>query len=281
MENNKLLQLYRICDFILKKLVPYILFIIFTYVTILALFRASFGVASILTILDTYSKLILSSWPATIFILGIIVLWRHHDAIDHFIRERMTGIGVDGIKGDLISSASDTEIKTKTILDKNVDEKIESKTIINHTKIESKPTPEIINSKNQERYKKVLEVENLVHTSLIEKYGEQYKPQVKLSSPGKIDIILDGIILSHGKISAAVEIKYVSSKNYDAIRFIIARMKTKLATRGITRLIMVIVGDGLTKEDAQKIKETNLNLTKRIFFYRREENGDLHELLID
>lgn len=282
MKNDKWNKFLKICNFVLKKLVPHTLFLIFTVVTIIALFRVYFGVGSILSILDFYLKLVLSSWPGTIFILGLIVLWRHHDAIDHFIKNRMTGIGVDGIKGDLISNASDTELKTKAILDKKADERIEKRTITNlDAKTELTPKSEIISGKNQERYKKVLEVERVVQASLIEKYGEQYKPEVKLSLPGKMDIILDGVILSHGKISAAVEIKYVTSKNYDAIRFIIARLKTKLATRGINRLVVVIVGDELTMEDAQKIKEANLNLTKRMYFYKRESNGDLQELLLN
>lgn len=54
---------------------------------------------SFLIIVDSYLRLVLSSWPAVILILGLFLLIKFRAAIDYFIRNKLESIGPDGIKG--------------------------------------------------------------------------------------------------------------------------------------------------------------------------------------
>ncbi len=254
---------------IIKKGVLYLVMLGFVIILLIALFRVSFGVYDILIILDVYLRLLLSSWPGSILFLGLFVLWRHHGAIDHFIRNRMTNIGPDGIKaGITTSSASDADLKSKTIQEVvEVEEQTPSK----------KTDYKVLSETNIDKYDKISRIESILQASLVERYGERYKSQVKLSMEGK-SIVVDGILYSkNGKKATAIEIKYVSSlTGYDTLRFIIARFKMKLAQFGIKRLYVIVVGDHLSEEIAIKIQEANLNLV-RMFFYKNAD-GTLTEI---
>jgi hypothetical protein len=285
-KNSKILDFLH---YIYRKILPDCLIFVLTIVVIVALFRVNFGVNSILSIIDSYSRLILSSWPGSILLLGILILFWHHNAIDHFIKNRMTGIGPDGVKAAITTtSASDAEVRSKTIKETIETEKGE-KNIINEpqkiasnksaTDNTSKDNSTPLNKRNAERYKTISHIENIIQTGLIEKYGDRYKSQVKLSMEGKKDIILDGILYSKNGTAQGIEIKYISSKNYDALRFIITKLKMRLVPFGISRLIVIVAGHELSQQDAIKIQDTNSNLAK-MFFYNYDNNDNLVEILI-
>ncbi|MFA5946855.1 MAG: hypothetical protein WC813_02410 [Patescibacteria group bacterium] len=268
-----------------KVALPYGLLLAFTISLIVALFKVQFGVETILFVIDEYLKIILTSWSASILFIALIILWRHHDAIDHFIKNRMTHVGSDGINAAVVeSSATDAEAKKKTIQEmietepKTKKVEVSSKTSANA--LSNKQDAATLDQKNVDRYEKASRIETILQTRLIERYGEKYKSQVKLTMEGKKDLILDGLLYSKklGK-PTAIEIRYFTSKNYEALRFILARFKEKLAIFGIKRLVVIVVGDRLEQEDAVKLQDQNLNLAK-LFFYKRNDGGDLEEVLI-
>ena len=51
------------------------------------------------SVIDGYLRLILISWPAVVFILGMVLFLKFEDAVKYFIKYRMTDIGPGGIKG--------------------------------------------------------------------------------------------------------------------------------------------------------------------------------------
>ena len=81
--------------------------------------------------LDTYLKLILSSWPAVVLILGIIVLHRHKDSLDDFFKN-IKSLGPKGLEthspGGVQEEGEDEVQKLrKTIDEKEGALKIEAK----------------------------------------------------------------------------------------------------------------------------------------------------------
>ncbi len=227
-----------------------------------------------LRVVDKYAQLLLTSWPATILTLGLLLFVRQHSAIDYFIRSRLTSIGPDGLHAAPITQpASDTEVKQKAILEDKEEQKV-TKNIqkqLTYTVTADSRRAEVegveANDDAFARYKRAATVEEMVQTMLIARYGDRYAPKVKITVGDIKPLILDGIIYSKlGIKSQAVEIKYVSRKSFDALRFILTRLKEKLILAGIRRLTVVVVSDGLTEEDAIKIQEQNLNIARMYFF---------------
>jgi hypothetical protein len=267
----------------LSKIFILFIWVILTF-TIISLFNGSIKLNDILGVIDSYIKLILSSWPASILIISSVVLYKHHDAINHFIKNRMTEIGPGGVKGETykVKDATDSEIKHQRIKEVQEDDKViegileKKQSEINiETGIRNIP-PESQKEEVIKRYQKISQIEEAVQTSLIAKYADRYKSQVKVSNNEK-SIILDGILYSkNGKKPTAIEIKYISSKNYEAIKFIISRKKTKLAVFGIKRIILVLVGDSISPEEASEIQKDNQHQSE-IYFYNWD-NGGLTEI---
>lgn len=222
--------------------------------------------------LDKYAQVVLTSWPATILILGLLLFVRQHNAIDYFIRTRLTSIGPDGLHATPVTQpASDTEVKQKAIFEDKEEQKV-TKNIqkkLTYTVATDSREAEVEGAEDDviARYTKAVAVEEMVQTRLIARYGDLYAPQVKITVGDKKPLILDGIIYSKTGIkSQAVEIKYVTRKSFDALRFILTRLKEKLILAGIRRLVVVVVSDGLTEADAVKLQEQNLNIARMYFF---------------
>lgn len=248
----------------------------FAVILIIALFREKFGVDSILYIINDYSKLVLTSWPSVVLILGIYTLTRHHEAIDYFIKNRMTEVGPGGLKGGLeIKEATEEEIKDKTILETVKDEeetKILGQQTSENIQIEpgvARPLSPITKEFEAGRFVKVQRIETLVQHRLKEKYQDRYKASVRISN-GERRTIVDGLIYSKkGNIQSAVEIKFITSKNFDVIKWIIARKLRQLLQIGIKRLVLVLVSDSFTQEDVVKIYNDNVHQAQ-IYFYNLE-----------
>lgn len=276
-----------------KEIISNTLYVIFDYFFWLILtsilidvFSGSLKILSILLVIDTYVKLIISSWPAAILIISLLVLHKHHEAINHFIRNRMTEIGPSGLKGEAIKmkDATESEVKQERIKETKEDDRvIEGLIVKNKTEIGvetgfHKAVPKSTKEELIKKYQKISQIEEVVQTNLIDKYADRYKSQVKITDHEK-SVIVDGILYSkNNKKPIAIEIKFISSKNYEAIRFIIARKKTKLAHFGINKLILIIVGDNITIDEAMKIQEDNIHQAK-IYFYNWD-NGILREIEI-
>ncbi len=65
-------------------------------------------------ILDTYLKLILSSWPAVILIIFLLILLGHKEAVDLFIR-RIKSIGSSGVETFPIEEQRNSEASTESL----------------------------------------------------------------------------------------------------------------------------------------------------------------------
>lgn len=261
-------------NYFFKTIIPYFLLCVFFVITLIAFYRISFGVDLVLHTINFYLSLILSSWPATILVLGIYTLTRHHDAIDYFIRNRMTEVGPGGVKGGLhIKEATKEELEQKTIFETVKDEQEENKVLKHSTSTDIQIEPVVARTPPNtdkehvlERFTKTLRVEELVQQRLKEKYLDLYKPSVRISNGDK-GIVVDGLIYSKKeKIQSAIEVKYVSSKNFDVIKYIVARKLRQLWSIGVRRLTLVLVSDSFTKDEALKIYNDNLHQAQ-VFFY--------------
>ena len=259
----------------------FLLFGIFTTIIAFALYLNQFGLYTILGTFDEYLKIVLTSWPAAILIISVVVLVKHHAAIDYFIRNRMTEVGPGGLKGQIqVERATKEAVEDKIDQEEGYATRIQNE-VLSQIKIEDGVAPRIPNTENEQvinRFNKVLGIESKIQTLLREKYGTLYRPEVRLSRGGK-EIIVDGLIYSRkNKIHAAVEIKYFSSKSFDALKFIISRRRTKLVSLGIKRLYVILVSNDLSDEEALKIYSENLHQAQ-IFFYVLK-NEELTEINI-
>lgn len=265
-------------NYFLKTILPYVLIGVFLIITFIAFYKINFGINLILHVINLYLSLILSSWPAAILVLGIYTLTKHHDAIDYFIRNRMTEVGPGGVKGVLqVKEATKEEIKDKTILETVKDEEEENKVLGQNINIQIEPgvtrtPPDAIKEYASERFAKTLRIEELVQQRLREKYQDRYKSSVRISN-GDRSTVVDGLIYSKKeKIQSAIEIKYVSSKSFDAIKFIVARKLRQLWSIGVKRLILVLVSDSFTQEEALRIYNDNLHQAQIYFYNLNGEN---------
>lgn len=264
----------------------------FILVTIVNLLVFGFNTTEIFKITDQYLKLILTSWPASVIIIGSLLLLKQQDAIDEFIRKRMTSIGPSGVNAasSVVSDASEKEIKTKAIedirqvvaedtppldsLDK-LSKKEES------FAIEENVQRAIPNTKNQDflaKLKKARVIEEHIQVYLLAKYGETYKPNIKLNKNGA-SIILDGILTLKKNKFCAVEIRYIgASKKSEALKFIIIRLRDKLRSFGIRKLLLIMVADDINAEEATKIKDTLTGLVVVDFY--NFKNGTIEQVEI-
>lgn len=278
MEKNKTQRLREIVSNTLFLILDYFFWFILTSI-IFDLFAEKIKVLDILLVINNYINLVVVSWPASILIITLVVLQKHHEAIDHFIKYRMTELGPGGVKGEQIKlkDATESEIKQERIKETKEDDRVINSLIVNSKSevLENTPRVPVPNTTNEgvaHRYLKISQIEEIVQTSLIDKYSERYKSQVKVTNQGK-SLILDGILYPKvGKSPIAIEIKYMSSKRYEVIKFIIARKRTQLASLGISKLVLILVGDNITQEEALRVQEENLHQAK-IFFYNWDGNS--------
>ncbi len=85
------------------------------------------------------------------------------------------------------------------------------------------------NQKAQERLDKVLSIEKLVLDNLISIHGLDFRPQMKLSDESsERKIVVDGLIIKNDRIAEVVEIKFTSSRSFEAFYFIAARYRNRL-----------------------------------------------------
>ena len=255
-------------------MLPKVLLALFIVIIFIALYKIKFGIDSILYFLDSYLKLILNSWPATILILGSLIIIKQHEAISYFIKNRMTEVGPGGVKGGMhVNPATEEEVKDKTILETIKDEedveKIEKQKTSLLVKIEDgvpKNVPKTDNEFTLSKFNKTIQIEEIVHQKLIEKYKDKYKSAIRVTNGDK-KIIVDGLIYSkNNKIRSAVEIKYISSKSFEAIKFIIHRKVKQLWNVGIKQLNLVLVSDDFVQVDVLKMYYDNVHQAQ-IFFY--------------
>ncbi len=264
----------------LLKFLAFFLTAIFGISVIVSVVSGGLDVNKILGLFDSYARLVLSSWPAAILLLGSLLLVRHRDAVDHFIRNRMTGVGFDGVRGDVIAAeASDGEVKIKEVADAKVDEEIATAQtpIVIEDGID-KPSPHTLKKEVYERYKKRKEVEDRMQTILISKFPDTYRPHVKLTMGSGKSLILDGLLTTYdGSMMQAVEIKYIQKELFPSLKYTLGRLLEKLELFGVKKMTAIIIADDLTQEDALRINDMLKTPIKRFFFSWHDD--ELTEIL--
>ncbi|KKQ79461.1 MAG: hypothetical protein UT03_C0053G0006 [Candidatus Moranbacteria bacterium GW2011_GWD2_38_7] len=110
--------------------------------------------------------------------------------------------------------------------------------------------------KVQNRINELRKVEDLVNKILVERFGENYRAQIKIiNSLGK-KFIADGAVFEDNKIREIVEIKFITSKSIEAFKYIAGRYVNKIVELGIKRSAVrfVLVSKDMNQEFAQNIK---------------------------
>ena len=122
------------------------------------------------------------------------------------------------------------------------------------------------NDRVNERIAKIKIIEEQLQPILATEFGKNYESNMKITK-GKQSLVVDGLIRKKNKIRKVVEIKYISKESFPAIKYLIARIREKLAKMDISRKIMlVIVSETMTVEIASNIRKENWGLAILWFF---------------
>jgi hypothetical protein len=143
---------------------------------------------------NDYIKIILSSWPGAILVLGVFLFNTQKESISYFIKNRLISAGFDGI----IASPKEQE----KILDNQdrADEKTEENTTINTNTLTSTTTPPDFEKTD---YRKLYTLES-IYTVI---FGSQIKLLEKLRLNGEMG-------LSYQEIAADFEKTKIESWNH-------------------------------------------------------------------
>lgn len=261
--------------------------ITFIYVSIIYvishIFMGDLTLPDIFTIIDSYIKIILSSWPASILIISLFIFNKYYESISYFIKNRMVEVGASGVKGSLVvKDASSSEIRNQKIKDIKEEDKTSSTNnnfLVDTQGVSTKKNTYNLNS----RVEKISQIENATHVYISNLYPDQYKPEVKIEKEGK-SIILDGVLYgkkNKSKIRSAIEIRYMSSKRYESLRFIIARRAKKIAGFGINKIKVILVGDNITSSEALSIYNENMHQAQVYFYNWDSEASELIEVKVE
>ncbi len=286
-------------DYIIKVKEVFIEILRIILLTFLGLLFLSFSVAMVkygfkdigyLAKIDEYLKVILTAWPASFIIVMTILLFTQKNALDYFIKNRMTKLGFDGVSGDVLTSpASDGEMREKNVEDvkdesalqeapdsEEVNSQLDGVTL--ESNVANKP-PNTINESAYKKFKERERVEEIVQTVLIDNFGDRYKSQVKLSKKDGEKIILDGIIYSYSGQMRAVEIKYVKyAPQHSGLHFILSRLRDKLEGYGINKLIVIVVSENMDEELADKMREF-VKAKVAMFFFKLTAEDTLEQIV--
>lgn len=271
-------------------LVSFFILLVFS-VSFFALLINEIDSDTYLKVLDNYVRLVLTSWPAAFLIIALILAFSQKDSISHFIKNRMTRVGLDGVSGDVLTTAaSEGEMQEKGVRDVRDESEISSTVGTNNIHADAplvqvedrveKALPNTISLNFHEKYKERVRVEEIVQTSLIAHFGDRYKTRVKLSNQKGQSLILDGIIYSSSEQIHAVEIKYnPSTQMSPGFPYIVRKLKDKLANFGISKLILILVYKDLTVEQATEFVKS-ANVSASLYFYNLTSSEELVPVLV-
>jgi hypothetical protein len=189
----------------------------------------------------------------------------------------------------IVNGANKEEYKEKIEQEIANDNKAKKETLtIEHCEKEIKKTE---NEKVKERIEKLINIEKLVNSRLRAIYGNNYAPQMKINNDIGKQMIADGIIYKDGKINELVEIKYVSSKSFNALRYICVRFLNRVVKLGlkIPKVKFVIVSPEMDEVSATAIKndfsylnfvisDFKDNLPRIAFVFFKQDNSALVEI---
>lgn len=166
---------------------------------------------------------------------------------------------------ETINAFRATQIEVENKLKEDVKEELKI------TPAPDEPLRQTSSERARERMVRVKKVENLVQAYLTENI-KSYEPHQKITSRGG-SIIVDGVIRrKSGKIGAIVEIRYITPISFPILKNLIFGFYGKLARAGISKRVLVpVVSEGMTLEDARKMHEENGTLASLMFFKLTED----------
>jgi len=123
------------------------------------------------------------------------------------------------------------------------------------------------NERVNERIKKIKKVEELIQSFLIDKFGDKYHRNMKLTA-SRGSFIVDGLVVKNEKIKYIIEIRYITEKSFQNLKYLIIKFREKLARiLGVKkRIIMLVVSDSMTLEQATSMWLENKGLADLYFF---------------
>lgn len=211
-----------------------------------------------------------SSWVIviSIFISGLIVASEDFMKFLAAIMRSSADKVADTVNAFREASAEDLENKRVEETEENNDLEENSKTPETDPKDITSHPPNTHKTKQQklERIKHIKHVEDLVQIYLQKRFYGRYNAYLKFSR-GEEEFVTDGIVRENGKLKSVVEIRYITAKSFPNIKYLIERLKNKLTRAGIldSNILMIIVSEEMTPEEAQKIYRDNIYLADFLF----------------
>lgn len=135
------------------------------------------------------------------------------------------------------------------------------------------------NEKVKERLENIFRIEKIVSSYLTEIYGENFKPQMKISDPEtEKKVIADGVIIENNRLTEVIETKYVSSpKSIESFFFTANRFITKLYRLGWRLPVHFVIVSELMNQDMTILFEKEFNKLNFI----RATNSSYPKIKID
>jgi len=154
---------------------------------------------------------------------------------------------------------------------KEIDQKREEESVIEVESAEGEEKRKVNtdNEKVVERAEKIKWVEEKLMPFLQTELGDSFQPHMKIinKASGEKPLIVDGVIIRNEKIKIIVEIKYITERSFDNLRYLIYRYQQKLKRLGVKgRVLMVVASENMTKEAAQKMYDENRQAANLMFF---------------
>ncbi|MFH1827069.1 MAG: hypothetical protein ABH812_01385 [bacterium] len=176
-------------------------------------------------------------------------------------------------RGDKVADTVDALLARAS--DEEVDEKREQEVADIEIEVESAGREEkrTINTTNErvlERAHKIKWVEQRLMPILQNELGDNFEPHMRISSntSNEKPLIVDGVIRrKNRKIGLVVEIKYITGRSFENLKYLIYRYKQRLRKLGIKgRILMVVASEEMTREAAQAMYNENKNAANLMFF---------------
>jgi len=125
--------------------------------------------------------------------------------------------------------------------------------------------------KTKERLKKIKDTESFIREIMVKKYGDNYRPEMKIGNNLGREVILDGIIFNDkDQIKEIVEIKFITFKSFDSLKYIGGKFIKRLNKIGIgidQTIRFIIVSEEITPIQAYQMK-LDLNFCGTLSGYR-------------
>ncbi len=132
------------------------------------------------------------------------------------------------------------------------------------------------NERTNLRIRKSIEIEEVIHGYLKGEFGDLYEPHVKFVNSSGIRLIVDGVIKKGEKVKQVVEIRYISPSSFPNVKFFIQRIREKLARLNLKkRVLMIIVSDHLTPDDARAMHDSCIGFAYLRFFTMEDNKPTL------